>query len=81
MLCKVSGNYIIGKLQVIQFLKEEVQMYYRLVRGKRLVKSAINNNLFSKERPGYAIILQSMLPKISSPTSNSWIHSTTSFIS
>jgi hypothetical protein len=40
MLCKKPGNYNIDKLRVIQLIEADLNMYYRLVWGKRLVHHA-----------------------------------------
>ena len=37
MLCKKPGNYNIDKLRVIQLIEADLNMYFRLVCGKRLV--------------------------------------------
>ena len=40
MLCKKPGNYNIDKLRVIQLIEADLNMYFRLVWGKRLVHHA-----------------------------------------
>ena len=37
MLCKTPGKYNIDKLRVIQLIKADLNMYFRLVWGKQLV--------------------------------------------
>ena len=52
MLCKEQGNYKIEKLRVIQLMEADLNMYLRLTWGKKLVRNAIQYNLFLLEQLG-----------------------------
>mmetsp|Transcript_23606 Transcript_23606/g.35849 ORF Transcript_23606/g.35849 Transcript_23606/m.35849 type:complete len:196 (+) Transcript_23606:495-1082(+) len=52
MLCKYPGNYKLDKLRVIQLLEADLNMYLRIVWGKRLVSNALTHHLFAPEQFG-----------------------------
>ena len=52
MLCKIPGNYDIAKLRVIQLIEADLNMYFRLIWGKRLVRQAYLDNNIPKEQFG-----------------------------
>ena len=52
MLCKIPGNYDINKLRVIQLIEADLNMYFRLIWGKRLVHHAHSKQLIPKEQFG-----------------------------
>ena len=58
MLCKIPGNFSIGKLRVIQLLEADLNMFLCLTWGKKLVRNAIKHSLFRAEQlgscPGFA---------------------------
>ena len=52
MLCKCAGNYNIEKLRVIQLIEADLNMYFRLIWGKRLVQHIIQRGHFLLEQFG-----------------------------
>lgn len=58
MLCKIPGNFHINKLRVMQLLEADLNMYLRLIWGKKLVRNALKHSLFRPEqlssRPGFS---------------------------
>jgi hypothetical protein len=52
LLCKKPGNYNIDKLHVIQLIKADLNMYFRLVWGKRLVHHARKHGFIPAEQFG-----------------------------
>ena len=57
MLCKVPGNYSIEKMRVINLIEADINMFFRLIWGKKFVNNIIKHNQFIPEqmgnRPGY----------------------------
>lgn len=52
MICKTPGNYHIDKLRVIQLLEADLNMYLRLIWGKRLIHNTLKHDLFPQEQLG-----------------------------
>ena len=52
MLCKKPGNFNLDKLRVIQLLEADINMYFRLIWGKRLIHSTLRQGLFNPEQLG-----------------------------
>ena len=52
ILCKIPGNYNVEKLRVIQLIEADINFYFKLLRGKKLVRNMIKNNLFLPEQFG-----------------------------
>ena len=46
MLCKIPGDFTITKLHVIQLLEADLNIYLRLLWGKKLVQNALHHSLF-----------------------------------
>ena len=69
MICKIPGNYLFIKLQIIQLLEADLNMYLRLVWGKRLVSNIIKFDKFPPEqggnRPGYQGLSSALLKVLS----------------
>ena len=52
MTCKKPGNFNLNKLRVIQLLEADLNLYLRLIWGKRMVCNCIKNKQFPPEQLG-----------------------------
>ena len=67
MLLKEPGNYKIDRLRVIQLIETDVNMYFRLIWGKRLVRHSLARDRIPYEqfgsKPG-ALAMSAVLLKV-----------------
>jgi len=52
MLCKQPGNYNIDRLRVIQLIEADLNMFFRLIWGKRMVHNSLHTNRIPCEQFG-----------------------------
>ena len=52
MICKKPGNFNLNKLRVIQLLEADLNLYLRLIWGKRMVRNCIKHKQFPPEQLG-----------------------------
>ena len=52
MICKTPSNFQVEKLRVIQLLEADINMFLRIIWGRKLVRNTLHNDLLCSEQLG-----------------------------